>query len=43
MREMFEADDMQKDSPHTSDGKHSDTVEDVKTEEVQQELEESKM
>lgn len=40
MKEMFEADDDQRDSPHTSDANQSDTVEDIRTEEVQEEMEE---
>ena len=37
LAEMFSADDMQKDSPHTSDN-DSDTVQDIETDEVLEEL-----
>jgi len=37
LAEMFQADDQQRDSPHTSDN-DSDTVQDVDTEEVLEEL-----
>lgn len=40
---MFSAEDEQKDSPHTSDGWNSDTIEDVKTEEVEMDLQAMKM
>lgn len=37
MRSMFDAEDNQKDSPHTSDGK-SETIESINSDEVMEEL-----